>query len=204
MCRRAPLQRGRPVRMLKSLHKRHRPEEREAMLKLLKIVALSLTLATPAVAQQYTPIPPIRNFTPRHHHNPVADLERPECKDKPGLVKGQKGYAHCRDHHFPQQVFTTANCKCSVGECRETEWKTSLQSPTGTIFKYVDDAGKESWCPVDKFIDMKKIRVRRSSFLFNFASGRLTKCLSITDIIVDPSAQQILILFRYSVRKLQN
>jgi len=129
------------------------------MLKLLKIVALSLTLATPAVAQQYTPIPPIRNFTPRHHHNPVADLERPECKDKPGLVKGQKGYAHCRDHHFPQQVFTTANCKCSVGECRETEWKTSLQSPTGTIFKYVDDAGKESWCPVDKFIDMKKIRV---------------------------------------------
>ena len=102
-------------------------------LRLFVIVALSLAMATPsAVAQQHKQTPrqhslPAPNFTPvPHHHQADAGYldremaQEKECKDKPGRVLGQEGYQHCRDHPFLQQVFTTANCKCSVGECRET------------------------------------------------------------------------------------
>ena len=121
-----------------------------AMLKILVALIFSAIamLAAPAVAQQYTPVP-----------NQTQAGKEGACRDEPGRVVGQKGYNHCRDHLLFPEVFTTANCSCSVGQCRETEFRTSPKSPSGVVFKVVGDAGVVRWCPIKSFIDMRKVSV---------------------------------------------
>ena len=124
------------------------------------LVILSVTLATSAVAQQYTPRHEHgRNFTPvpadaRDPYEAPAQLEEKECKEDLTLKRGQEGYMHCRDHEYMQKVFTAGNCFCSTGQCRATDWKYDSRSPVGLAFK-IDGVFR----PVNKYIDPKKVKV---------------------------------------------
>jgi|GEM_PF-2153123 hypothetical protein len=80
-------------------------------------------------ADQALPLqPPDETDVPIPRARPI-EAPQPACVD-PGETRiSYFGFEHCRLHPYYQQVFPTAGCNCSTGQCRPTVWRSVTPTP---------------------------------------------------------------------------